>query len=766
MMTPERWREVERVFNQAVAAPPGERDALLDRICGDDRELRAQVEKLLASDRDAAVFLDTPALTIADADLTGRTLGPFRVVERIGEGGMGVVYRAVREDDVARYEVAIKVIRRGMDTHHVLHRFINERTTLANLNHPAIARLIDGGTVPDGRPYLVMEYVRGRPIDVFCDEECLTVRERADLFRRVCLAVHFAHQNLVVHRDLKPSNILVTAAGDPKLLDFGIAKMLDSAEDERTVTAARFMTPDYASPEQVRGDAITTATDVYSLGVILYRLLAGARPYALTGSDPIEVSRTIATVNPDRPSTAVGRRPSTDSSDGSTTATVEVAHRRRTSPERLRRELRGDLDNIVLKALRKEPARRYASAEQFAEDLRRQAEGLPVIARPDTFTYRFHKFVRRNPLAVGMAAAIVLSLTGGIVSTAWMAMIAAEERDVAAAEAEHAAIEAESAGQIASFFIDTLLSAAPYESQEQLDTITHQLAAEASRIRRAFEGERHLQANLLNALGHAYLNLGEFSAAQDLFREAAALREAEFGEQSIEMALSYNSLGEMRFAQGDYTEAERLFRRSLELHERFDDTVHTDVGTAANNLAVALRALGRIDNAERLHRKALEVRRRVHGDRSIPVAESLNNLGLIHLGRGQFDSAERLVSAALRIRRDMLGPHHPDTAQSLNNLAVTVHRAGDLERAEKLYREAIDTYRDLGGLGKEGLSRTLPNLADILLRQSHPEQAEELLREALDIQQERLGRDHPVLATTVSKLAEVQDGLGNDAVAQ
>ncbi|MCI0621868.1 MAG: serine/threonine protein kinase, partial [Acidobacteria bacterium] len=429
-MTPERWQRVKELFQTAVEGGANQRAAFLEESCAGDPALRTQVEALIASHEGAPGFLEAPAFEVAPTTLEddeaalmiGRRIGPYELVREIGHGGMGAVYLAVRADEEYKKQVAIKLVKRGMDTDTILRRFRNERQILANLDHPHIAKLLDGGTTSDGLPYFVMDYVEGLPIDVYCDTHKLPTLERLKLFRTVCSAVHYAHQNHVVHRDLKPSNIFVAADGVPKLLDFGIAKLLNpdfpSQMVESTATL-RFMTPDYASPEQVRGEKLAPASDVYSLGVLLYELLTGHRPYRLGSRAPSEVVRIICEEEPEKPSTVISRVEDVSGSDGTLRLTPEsVSQTREGHPEKLRRHLAGDLDNIVLMALRKEPNRRYASVEQFSEDVRRHLAGLPVIARKDTLSYRATKFIKRNKASVIMTAffamVLVTLLTAGL----------------------------------------------------------------------------------------------------------------------------------------------------------------------------------------------------------------------------------------------------------------------------------------------------------------------------------------------------------------
>jgi non-specific serine/threonine protein kinase/serine/threonine-protein kinase len=410
----ERFQRCEELFHAAVALPDDERDAFLQRSCADDAPLRADVERLLAAHASAGDFISSPAIAAAgqwnadDESWIGRLVGPYRVVREIGRGGMGAVYLAERADGQYQQRVALKVIKRGMDTEQVLARFRAERQILASLDHPNIARLLDGGSTDQGVPFFAMEYIEGEPIDAWAARRELSVEDRLRLFLQVCGAVAYAHQNLVVHRDIKPLNILVTSEGVPKLLDFGIAKVLHQDADEATstVTGMRLLTPEYASPEQIEGRHATTVSDVYALGVVLYELLTGRSPYRTRGRTPVELVEAVRTTDPERPS-AVG------------------------GTEKLRRRLRGDLDTILLTALRKEPTRRYPSVEQLAGDVRRHLDGLPVRARPDTFRYRAGKFVGRNRVPVAAGALLGLALLGGTAATAYQAQQARAAQAVA-----------------------------------------------------------------------------------------------------------------------------------------------------------------------------------------------------------------------------------------------------------------------------------------------------------------------------------------------
>jgi serine/threonine protein kinase/tetratricopeptide (TPR) repeat protein len=431
-MSPENWLKIKEIFHAAVELAPAERGAFLDAQNIGGAEMREQIERLLSADEEGAIE-ETPIVSlppswreIAAANFIGQQIGNYEIVREIGRGGMGVVFEAVRRGDDFSQTVALKLLKRGLETNAMLKRFRQERKILASLVHPNVARLLDGGMTADGTPFFTLEYVEGEPVDEYCEEKNLSVDERLQLFRQVCAAVSFAHSRLVIHRDLKPSNILVTGDGTVKLLDFGIAKILsdESAPADGTVTKLGMMTPAYASPEQVSGEIVTTASDVYALGLILYELLANRPAYEFPSQRADEIARVICEIEPVRPSSVVTERPTT-TGGGSERRTT--SQRRLTNPK----SLRGDLDNIVLKALRKAPARRYATVEQFSEDIERHLKGLPVIARPDTLSYRLEKFVKRHRLGVMTSFLLILTVFAGVGATVWQAVRAERQRALA-----------------------------------------------------------------------------------------------------------------------------------------------------------------------------------------------------------------------------------------------------------------------------------------------------------------------------------------------
>jgi serine/threonine protein kinase/tetratricopeptide (TPR) repeat protein len=593
-------KQALEIVDQALEVSQEERPAYLDRVC-QDSSLRQYVESLLGSYQQADDFLREPA-TITHASVLepqsmdswlGRRLGPYQLIEEIGQGGMGAVYRAVRADDQYQKQVAIKLVRTGFETRFALARFRSERQILATLEHPNIARLLDGGTADDGSPYFVMELVEGIPIHEYCDAHKLSITKRLQLFRTVCSAIQYAHQSLVVHRDLKPANILVTSDGVPKLLDFGIAKLLDASafagEVEPTIDFLRMLTPEYASPEQVRGEAISTASDVYSLGVVLYLLLTGHRPYKVDGLSTEEMRQAVCETEPARPSVAVGLSVRANRPDGSSEVTLtpeSVSSVRDAKPEKLSRALAGDLDNIVLKSLHKEPRRRYASVEQFSEDIRRYIEGLPVGARPDTLLYRAGKFVKRNRIPVGAAALLLLSLCGGLAATLWEAHIARVER----AKAEQRFNDVREVANSLMFEIHDSIKDLPGStparkllvdrSLRYLDNLSREAGGDSSlqqELAAAYEKVGDVQGN------SSQLGLGDTASALINYRKALEIRLRVDSSHSnlqnqLATAADHRWIGVILLNKGDTGSALQNANAAITITERLNRDAPADTG--------------------------------------------------------------------------------------------------------------------------------------------------------------------------------------------
>jgi serine/threonine-protein kinase len=709
------WTRLTEIFDAVADLPAAERERALDELCAGNARLRAEVARLLTADRRAASAVDRPAIEGLGAaapepssSRAGERIGAYRLMEEIGRGGMGIVYRAERADALYQKTVAIKLLAPPADRA-IAERFGRERAILAGLVHPHIARLLDGGVTDDGVPYLVMEYVDGRPIDRYCDEEDLDVERRVRLFVDLCEGVQFAHRNLVVHRDLKPSNILVTGDGTPFLLDFGISKLLAEGDLDATRTMS-LMTPAYASPEQVTGRPITTASDVYSLGVVLYQILAGRLPYAVEGRSITEIVGAITTAEPPRAS--------------------HVA-----PPARAPR-LRGDLDTILLKALRKEPERRYGTAEGLGDDLTRYLDGRPVEARPDTFGYRTSKFVRRHKVGVASAALLALALVGGAAGTAWQARVAAGERD-------RARVEATKAEGLNTFLLDML--AAPDPRVEGRDVRVSDVLARASdRADATLADQPGLAAEIHRTLGRTYVGLGLLEEAVEEARAAVAAARRVPGDGRRDVALALADLGTALSEAGEYQEAETRQREALALFTELG--VPLERASSMNQLGVVLNRAGREEEAERLYRDAIAVyqadpARVVHG-----YAEALNNLGIVLGNRGEFAEAEPLHRQALELMRAEYGPEHPEVAYMETNLAGVLDLQGRYDEAEPLYRRALATRDRVLGTDHPLTIMGGASYSNLLWLKGEPERAAEVGRSMVERAERGLPPDHPLIA--------------------
>ena len=803
-MDPERFRQIENLFHSALECDPARRSAFLDAACLSDSALRREVESLLAS-YEKEGFTEAPAfaeaLQILDEreapSLTGQQIGPYKVIREIGHGGMGTVYLASRADQAFEKQVAIKLIKRGHDTDDVIRRFHAERQILANLEHPNITRLLDGGSTQDGLPYFVMDYIQGEPLDEYCDARKLNLPARLKLFQQICSAVHYAHQNLVVHRDIKAGNILVTPDGIPRLLDFGIAKLLvsDPSSPDPTMTVVRRLTPESASPEQVRGGTITTASDIYSLGVLLYKLLSGRSPYHLGGRRPEEIERAICEETPERPSVAIDRVESINAPGALTPQSVSAA--RDTTPEKLRRSLQGDLDNIVLMALRKEPERRYSSVEQLSEDLRRHLEGLPVQAHPDTWRYRAGKFVRRRRATVAAAALIVISLLGGIAATSWQARVARSERD-------RARLQQAKADRINAFLQDMLgfsdtRSGSPNIKKGHDATLADMLDVAGPRAEKELEDQPAVKAEMLRTIGRAYTIQPRFDLAERYLREALDTDLKVYGPDDQETARTTYLLGVALGSKGDYAGAVDDFRRAVAVYRKQPKDTNLQVADFAEALnsfgVVLLRVYGQFQEAESAWSEVLAFAPRLtgkdrsqvasaenflaalHSDRGeyreaeswgrksvaeyrslgnerFQIAESEVNLGAILRTEGQYPEAEQLIQDGLAIYRQLLGEQHPSVAYAWVHLGTVHYLEGKYAEAQEEATRAAKIYEATlpKGHGAVTSAHTLQGL--VLNKTGHASQAEPILRDSLQTRLRVLPKGHYLTAITQGALGE------------
>ena len=756
-MGPAQWSRLSALFAEALELPEDERAAKLADTGLDDADRRALADLLAAHFGGAPLGIERwlaeagtedPALDAGEppggaaGEPGGRALiGPYRLLERLGEGGMGEVWLATRDEPGLERPVALKRLRAGLSSEEHRRRFAVERAALGRLSHRGIALLLDGGFDAEGLPYLVLEYVRGLPITEACDARRLPVAERLELFGEVCDAVRYAHAQLIVHRDLKPSNILVTGESEIRLLDFGIAKLLDpDSELGATRTALRLATPEYASPEQLEGAAVSTATDVYALGVLLCELIAGRRPFADREGSARELDEATRALEPPRPSELVARDPQA----------ARAAAARGTSAESLAAALRGDLDTIVLKALHKEPGRRYGSVEQLADDIRRYLGGMPILARPDTAGYRLRKFVGRHRAATAAAAAAVVLLLAFAAYAFHQSGVVARERDLARAERDKAR-------EVSAFLVD-LFGADPYAYDGLRDSTTLGEFLERSEVavRHELAGRPALRAVLLARLARLHGNLGRLERARALAEEAVAIERAQaVGDRAgagAELAESLTTLATVLQEQGEYAAAETLFAEALARREALHGDRHPEVAESVHNLAVLLAMVGdpeHSDELERLARRGLALRRELFSDRDPVTADSLNVVGFLLLGRGGSDDleeAERLFIEVLEIRRRELGPEHPAVATALNNLANLLDDAGRESEAVPRFREAIRIWSARLGPDHPRVAIGLYGLAEALADAGDPAAAEEALRASLAIDERALPPGHPYLA--------------------
>ncbi len=720
MLTLENKRsdKIKDLLDEALALSPSERESFLDKNCEDDPVLKKEAISLLKSLETTEDFLEKyldgenkKEDTFTD-NLIGKNIGSYLIEGIAGRGGMGVVYRGIRNDDEFDHKVAIKIIGYGLNSEYLLKRFQIERQTLANLQHPNITRLLDGGRTAEGLPFLVMEYIEGIPITKYAVQNKLNIEDRLKIFLKVCEAVQYAHQNLIIHRDIKPGNILVNNLGIPKLLDFGIAKIMDEnlLEGNEVLTRTNLLnfTPEFASPEQILGEKITTSSDIYSLGVLLYNLLTDSLPYRFKGTSITSLSKIISDEDYLKPSEAVQKKLSEQQNQISQESI---------KPEILCKKLKGDLDKIVLKSMHNEPARRYRSVEQLAEDIRRYLSGLPVLAQGDSKSYIFLKFIQRHKAGVLSTTLFLLLLITSVIIIVWQA-------NLTKIEMNKAKIEAIKAEKVSMFLQKMISSADPYEVGR--DVKVYDVVEKASHnVGKEFKEEPKVEAAIHSTLGNTFTNLGEYKEAKDHLLKALKLNEENYGTNSNEtagslhdLALYYHWTGELRFADSLYNKADYIFRKTgskpgLGMETNLNDyaTLQTDLGnyekakkmlledmqiainikgfnsyetaTVMNNLAIALDYLKDLKGAEEYYLKAQKIDRNLYGENSPTVASTYNNLAFIYSERNELQKAKDYFMKSFEMKKALLGKDHPDVGLALNNL-------GCIEIKLKNYKAAKD----------------------------------------------------------------------------
>ncbi len=731
------WQQVEEVFWSALEQTAENRAAYVQSACAGDENLRAEVEAMLRSHEQAGDFMGQPAYQMnaqlldqeTGALQIGETFGDYRILSLLGEGGMGEVYLA--EDTKLDRKVALKLVKSGLGRANLLRHFRREEKILAGLTHPNIARLYGGAVTPDGIPYFVMEYVEGERLDRYCDTRKLKISERLHLFRTICSAVSYAHQHLVIHRDIKPANIRVTAEGEPKLLDFGIAKLVDPQSDpigEQTMTLQSVMTPEYASPEQVRGEGVTTASDIYSLGVVLYELLTGQRPYRIKSRRPDEVARAISEKEPTKPSTALARAIDPKS--------------KIQNPK----WLRGDLDNIVLMAMRKEPSRRYASVAQFSEDVRRHLEGLPVVARKDTVGYRSAKFIQRHRVGVAAAALVTLAIIAGLIAALWEARQARAQRDVA---------------QRINTFLQDMLGAAAPEVKGIDVKVTDLLSDASSRAKRELANQPQVMADVLMTLGRTYISLGQYPPAEANLRAALQASLKANGELHPTTATTMGWLGLALAYQNNVAEGEQISRKAVELQRKLHPQGHEDLGVALYALGLNLIYRNEPKAAQPFLKEASALIKKHLGETHGYYMSTLVMLAMAHEKAGEVDVAEPIYRQAIVVGGRVESRYRIYLAQAQLYLGVLLINKTAYPEAESLLQQSETTYRDvLGGDTNSSVGSVKANLGWLYFLKGDYARAEDEDTKAIGILRKYLAPEHPVTASAMATLglALTRDG--------
>jgi eukaryotic-like serine/threonine-protein kinase len=779
---PERWREIERLYDAAMQQQPAERTAFVEAACAGDEFLRREVESLLAQTEESGGFLKLPALEVAAKDLAqdhprleaarGLEAGQvfaqrFQLVRRLGEGGMGQVWLAEQTRPVHR-QVALKLIKAGFYDASGVHRFQAERQSLAIMDHPSIAKVFEADATPDGQPYFVMEYVPGPPITDYCDAKRLSIPNRLELFIRVCEAVQHAHQKAIIHRDLKPANILVAdtdGKSTPRIIDFGIAKALSqplSSESVFTGPGGMVGTPGYMSPEQADPaiEDVDTRTDVYSLGVILYELLTGSLPFDTKEwrKRPLhEVLRQLHEDDPPPPSTKVSTQKE------SSTAAAEM---RSTEPGELVSLLRGDLDAITMKALEKDRARRYGSPSDFAADVGRYLSNEAVLAVPPSAAYRVGKFARRHRAALITACAFALVLIMAAAISIWQSVRATRQRD--RADSEAAVAQA-----VNDFLQNDLLAQASADNQSGPTTkpdphleVRTALDRAAARIMGKFDRQPEVEAAIRDTMGQTYQDLGLYPEARKQLERALDLRRRAQGGESPETLKTMSRVGRVVYFQGNYPEAEALLSQTLQIQHRVLGPEHPDTLTSMNNLAVVYTDQGKYAQAEALYTQTLEIGRRVLGAEHPDTLTSMNNLAIVYSDEGKYLQAEALYGQTLEIVRRVLGPEHPKTLKTMNNLANVFFWEGRHAQAEALYSRALQVERRVLGPEHPVTLTSMNNLAGVYDSEGKYAQAELLFSQTLEVNRRVLGPQHPDTLSTIGNLSSVYDEEGKYAQAE
>jgi serine/threonine protein kinase len=759
---PQQWKKIKEIVGAALEREPAERAPFLEEACAHDESLRAEVESLLSEYEKSSGLSEHPlsGMMLDPVPLESKSIGPYRLIRKLGEGGMGQVWLAEQSVPVRR-QVALKLIGAGIDDQGVLQRFQSERQSLAIMDHPAIAKVFDAGATPDGQPYFVMEYVQGISITAYCDQHQLKIRERLELFVKVCEGVLHAHQKAIIHRDLKPANILVVEVDGkptPRIIDFGLAKAVgpQAAGETMFTQAGAFVgTPVYMSPEQAdpRVRDLDTRTDVYSLGVVLYELLTGSLPFdpKQWQEKPLdEVLRQLREQDPPRPSTKVETQKETSSA---------AAALRGTEPKQLASLLHGDLDWITMKTLEKDRTRRYGTPSELAVDITHYLRNEPVAARPASTGYRLRKYVRRHRVGVAAAFVVLLLLTGLIVTQALALRRITQERDRTTRERDRAS-------RVTGFMSGMFKQSNPSVARGNSVTAREILDKASKDIDTGLATDPELQAQMMYVMGMVYDNLGLYPRAHLLVQQAMEIQKRVLGPENPETLKSASSLAYILYQEGHYTEAEKLDRDTLDVQRRVLGPEHPDTLRSMYNLGSLFHSEGHRADAEKQDRETLDIRRRVLGPEHPDTLVTTQELASVLADEGNYAEPEKLYRGMLDVQRRMLGPEHTDTLRSAHSLAVVLEREGQYPEAEKLDRETLAVMLRILGPDHPDTLSSKNNLANVLKLEGRFAEAEQLYRETLETRRRVLGPEHPATLGSMGNLAGILDSEGHYAEAE
>jgi len=740
---------IKSIFERALELDKLSRATFFNNLNVEEKKYVDEVKSLLEAYEAESDFLEIESdrnifseNNVGPHPLIGKRIGSYLIEEEIGVGGMGIVFVGKRADKEFEQSVAIKILKQGLSSEYLVKRFQNERQTLANLQHPNIAKLFDGGKTEEGLPYLVMEYIDGVPITEYCVEEKLSIPEILKLFTTVCNAIQYAHQNLVVHRDIKPGNILVNREGRPKLLDFGVAKLLDqdtsSTKEDLTKTGTWHLTPEYASPEQIKGIGITTSSDTYSLGILLYQLLTGETPYKIYNSSPLAISKILDESKISLPSENVKN------------ITGESENEDKTKPVNnifLHKQLRGDLDNIVMKAMHKDPNQRYSSVKEFSNDIERYLNGLPVIARKDTFTYRASKFVQRHKTGVILFVLFNIVVLSGIAAIIYQARIAAKERDKA--KIENAKFE-----KVNDFLTSILSSVDPSEIGRDVK-VYDILEKAAENIEEELKDQPEVEASVRSTLGNTYVNLGEYDKGKPFLDKSYNINKNIYGEQSKEIAENIHDLGLYYDWVGDYKKADSLYDESIKIFRNVLEEPTKIFGDALNNQAIVKMHFSEYDIAEKLSLEAIEISKKIEGEKSRNQAVMLNNLAYNYSGAGKPNEAKKYYKKSLAIILEVLGENRPEAGTAYNNIAWLNMQQNEFDSAEVYLQKSYELKYNLKGEDHPDVGLALNNIGVLHIRKENFKKAEKYFLDAIIQYRKTYEIDHPLVAISNYWLGKV-----------